>query len=134
RLPPARRRDGDALLPPRPGARLRRGGRERHRPLRCVLPPPARARRLRRAVAVRVHVRVARPRRARARADRGRGGVVLRRDALTSVWDVIAAEAADESALWAEALLPEDRRELDPIFSPLGEERHALGLETIYEG
>jgi hypothetical protein len=35
---------------------------------------------------------------------------------------------------WEEALLPDDSRELDPVFSPLGEERYALGLETIYEG
>jgi hypothetical protein len=31
-------------------------------------------------------------------------------------------------------LRPEGERELDAVFSPLGEERYALGLETIYEG
>jgi hypothetical protein len=41
-------------------------------------------------------------------------------------------EAARESRLWHEALADEPERE--PIFSPLGEERYALGLETIYEG
>jgi len=33
-----------------------------------------------------------------------------------------------------EALRPEGERELEPVFSPLGEERYALGVETIYEG
>jgi hypothetical protein len=47
---------------------------------------------------------------------------------------VIAEEAAIESPLWADALLPEDRRDRTPVFSPLGDERFALGLETIYEG
>jgi hypothetical protein len=31
-------------------------------------------------------------------------------------------------------LRPEAERELEPVFSPLAEERYALGLETIYEG
>jgi hypothetical protein len=31
-------------------------------------------------------------------------------------------------------LRPAGGRELEPVFSPLGEERYALGLETIYEG
>ncbi|HZE28904.1 MAG TPA: hypothetical protein VE055_02325, partial [Gaiellaceae bacterium] len=48
------------------------------------------------------------------------------------LWDTIAQEAADESRLWGEALKPEPERE--PVFSPLGEVRYALGLETIYEG
>ena len=50
------------------------------------------------------------------------------------VWDRIAREAAGESALWGLALRAPDEREHDPVFSPLGEERYALGLETIYEG
>jgi hypothetical protein len=50
------------------------------------------------------------------------------------VWETIAAEAATESSLWAETLLPRHKRQLVPVFSPLGPERHALGLETIYEG
>lgn len=48
------------------------------------------------------------------------------------VWETIAQEAADESRLWGEALKPDPERE--PVFSPLGEARYALGLETIYEG
>ena len=50
------------------------------------------------------------------------------------VWDTIAREAAGESALWGLALRAPDEREHDPVFSPLGEERFVLGLETIYEG
>jgi hypothetical protein len=51
------------------------------------------------------------------------------------LWEVIADEAAAESPLWAEALLPTGDRELVPVFSPLlEEERYAVGLETIYEG
>jgi hypothetical protein len=45
---------------------------------------------------------------------------------------VIADEAAVESPLWAEALRSDP--EHDPVFSPLADERYALGLETIYEG
>ncbi len=47
---------------------------------------------------------------------------------------MIAREAERESPLWAAALRPRGERELEPVFSPLGEERFALGLETIYEG
>jgi len=50
------------------------------------------------------------------------------------VFRTIAAEAAGESRLWAETLRPEGERELVAVFSPLGDERFALGLETIYEG
>ncbi len=50
------------------------------------------------------------------------------------MWETIATEAAAESPLWREALLPERKRRLVPVFSPLAPERHALGLETIYEG
>ena len=50
------------------------------------------------------------------------------------LWDVIAGEASDESSLWGEALRPSHARECVAVFSPLGEERYALGLETIYEG
>ena len=50
------------------------------------------------------------------------------------VWSTIADEAASESPLWASALRPEAEREPEPVFSPLGEERFVLGLETIYEG
>ncbi|MEX2646288.1 MAG: hypothetical protein WD249_08510, partial [Gaiellaceae bacterium] len=51
-----------------------------------------------------------------------------------SIWDTIAEEAARESPIWREALRREAERELEPVFSPLGEPRYALGLETIYEG
>jgi len=47
-------------------------------------------------------------------------------------WQTIAAEAARESPLWGEALRGEP--EPEPVFSPLADERYALGLETIYEG
>ena len=47
------------------------------------------------------------------------------------IWEELAAGAAAESPLWAEALLPE--RDGDAVFSPLAPPRFALGLETIYE-
>jgi hypothetical protein len=50
------------------------------------------------------------------------------------VWETIAVEAERESRLWREALRPGAERDTEPVFSPLGEERFALGLETIYEG
>jgi hypothetical protein len=50
------------------------------------------------------------------------------------IWGVIADEAERESPLWADALRPSHERELEPVFSPLADERFALGLETIYEG
>ena len=51
------------------------------------------------------------------------------------LWDEIAEEAAAESPLWGEALLPAGERELVPVFSSLlPEARYAVGLETIYEG
>ena len=46
----------------------------------------------------------------------------------------MATDAAAESTLWADCLLPGPKRERRPVFSPLGEARYALGLETIYEG
>jgi hypothetical protein len=48
------------------------------------------------------------------------------------LWGTIVRAAGDESRLWAEAASDEPEREA--VFSPLGEERYALGLETIYEG
>jgi hypothetical protein len=53
---------------------------------------------------------------------------------LATVWQTIAAEAESESALWAAALRPEAEREDVAVFSPLAEERFALGIESIYEG
>jgi hypothetical protein len=50
------------------------------------------------------------------------------------VWDVIANEAARESPLWQEALVPAAERRASPVFSPLAPEELRLGLETIYEG
>jgi hypothetical protein len=50
------------------------------------------------------------------------------------MWDVIADEAARESPLWEEALVPETERRARPVFSPLAPEELRLGLETIYEG
>ena len=48
------------------------------------------------------------------------------------IWQAIARDAARESSLWADVLAANAHPE--PVFSPLGEERFALGLETIYEG
>jgi hypothetical protein len=50
------------------------------------------------------------------------------------LWDTIAAEASRESELWAAALRGREEQERRPVFSVLGEERYALGIETIYEG
>ena len=50
------------------------------------------------------------------------------------VWDTIAGEAAAESPLWAAAVLTDEEREPDAVFSPLAEAHYELGLETIYEG
>ena len=50
------------------------------------------------------------------------------------MWDALAAEAAAESPLWAASLRPDHEQERTAIFSPLGEARYALGIETIYEG
>jgi len=46
----------------------------------------------------------------------------------------MAVDASAESSLWEDCLLPEADRDRSPVFSPLGEARYALGLETIYEG
>jgi hypothetical protein len=51
-----------------------------------------------------------------------------------SLWDVLAAEAAAESPLWAEALLPREAQQRKPVFSVLCDPLFALGVETIYEG
>ena len=50
------------------------------------------------------------------------------------LWDRIAEEAGRESELWTAALRPRDQQQREPVFSELGEERYALGIETIYEG
>ena len=51
-----------------------------------------------------------------------------------ALWAAIVDEAAAESRLWADVTLPPSQQEPVPVFSPLGEPRFALGLETIYEG
>jgi hypothetical protein len=53
---------------------------------------------------------------------------------VAAIWETIAVEAERESALWAAALRPPDEREEVPVFSPLGDGRFALGIESIYEG
>jgi hypothetical protein len=50
------------------------------------------------------------------------------------VWETIAVEAGRESPLWRDALRPAAEREELPVFSPLADERFAVGLESIYEG
>lgn len=50
------------------------------------------------------------------------------------MWETIAREAAAESPLWASALLDTHERRAEAVFSPLGPEELALGVETIYEG
>jgi len=50
------------------------------------------------------------------------------------LWDAIARDAIAESPLWGDALKPAGERLDEAVFSPLAEERFALGLETIYEG
>lgn len=45
------------------------------------------------------------------------------------------AEGAErESPLWASALRPVGKRDDEPVFSPLADDRFALAVETIYEG
>jgi hypothetical protein len=50
------------------------------------------------------------------------------------LWDTIADDAGRESELWTAALRPRAGQRRAAVFSPLGEERYALGIETIYEG
>jgi hypothetical protein len=52
--------------------------------------------------------------------------------ATADLWAAIARDASEESSLWRDALRSDGEQE--PVFSPLGEDRYALGLETIYEG
>ena len=53
---------------------------------------------------------------------------------MDGIWATIADEASQESPLWAADLRPIAEREHLPVFSPLGADEYALGLETIYEG
>ena len=50
------------------------------------------------------------------------------------MFDAISDAAAAESPLWGEALRPPQEQDREPVFSVLAPARHALGLETIYEG
>jgi hypothetical protein len=50
------------------------------------------------------------------------------------LWETIASDAGQESALWNSALRPREEQERAAVFSLLGEPRYALGIETIYEG
>jgi hypothetical protein len=51
-----------------------------------------------------------------------------------SIWETIVAEAELESPLWSAALRAPGERDETLVFSPLGEARFALGIESIYEG
>ena len=50
------------------------------------------------------------------------------------MWETIAHEAAAESPVWADVLLPGDERRPQPVFSELAPAELGLGLETVYEG
>ena len=54
--------------------------------------------------------------------------------AASSVCEAIAREAEREGALWGAELRAASDREDVAVFSPLADERFAVGLETIYEG
>ena len=54
--------------------------------------------------------------------------------ATADLWTAITLSAERESPLWSDALRPESKRELEPVFSPLADPRYALAVETIYEG
>jgi hypothetical protein len=53
---------------------------------------------------------------------------------VADLWETLAVDAAAESSLWRDCLLPDPERDRRPVFSPLGDVQYALGLETIYEG
>jgi hypothetical protein len=53
---------------------------------------------------------------------------------IVSLWRTIADEAAAESSLWEAALLPDDARDEQAVFSELANERFRLAIESIYEG
>lgn len=50
------------------------------------------------------------------------------------LFDLIAREAVAESPLWRSALRDRGDWADEPVFSPLGEPRFALAVESIYEG
>ncbi len=51
---------------------------------------------------------------------------------MADLWEAIVLDAAVESSLWADCVSA--TRQRCAVFSPLGEARYALGVETIYEG
>jgi len=53
---------------------------------------------------------------------------------MPDIWERIVEEAVNESPLWKEALRSLEEREPELVFSTLGPEEMALGIETIYEG
>jgi len=59
---------------------------------------------------------------------------VAGRATYADLWETIAADAGQESALWNAALRQREEQERAAVFSLLGESRYALGIETIYEG
>ena len=67
-------------------------------------------------------------------ARRGRDRAAESGEPASRVFDAIVEAAAAESPLWGEAALPQEERMREPVFSQLGPDGHALGLETIYEG
>lgn len=50
------------------------------------------------------------------------------------MFDAITEAAEAGSPLWGRALRSLGEQEREPVFSALGPDTHALGLETIYEG
>ena len=50
------------------------------------------------------------------------------------MFDAIVEAAAAESPLWGDAALPPEERVRERVFSTLGPDDHALGLETICAG
>ncbi len=50
------------------------------------------------------------------------------------VWETLVADAARESPLWGDSILPRDEQDRTAVFSTLCDPSFALGVETIYEG
>lgn len=50
------------------------------------------------------------------------------------MWETIISDAGRESELWQSALRPVEEQQRVAVFSQLGEDRYAAGIETIYEG
>ena len=126
----ARRGDADALHDEPRRAQLRRRAGLRHRTLRArtsAISSTA-ASTWRRRSSRRCSSRSRTP----TRTSTERWRLPVSSAATADLWVAIARDAADESALWRDAMRPDP--ESEQIFSLLGEARFALGLETIYEG